>query len=82
MLNTLISYGVRCAPIFALTAALVGCGGGSDNVGGGINPPVSPPVTERAGRLESAALLSTVPVTDISAALAAIESLAHDVVPR
>ena len=43
VLNTLISYGVRCAPIFALTAALVGCGGGSDNIGGGINPPVAPP---------------------------------------
>ena len=81
MLNTLISYGVRCAPTFALTAALVGCGG-SDNIGGGPTPPVSPPVTERAGRLESAALLSTVPVTDISAALAAKESLAQDVVPR
>ena len=82
MLNTLISYGVRCAPTFALTAALVGCGGGSDNIGGGTNPPVSPPVTERAGRLESAALLSTVPVTEISAALAAKESLAQNVVPR
>lgn len=81
-MSTPISSAVRNLWALALVATLAGCGGGgndSANVGG---TPVTPPTPERAGRLESAALLSSTPVAEIAAALAAKESLAQDVVPR
>ena len=83
MLNLLMWSGMRCVGAVVLVTSLVACGGGGEDPGHGNPPPPSPPPTiEHAGRLESAALLGSVPVADIAAALAAKESLAQDVVPR
>lgn len=96
MLNILISSGIRRAWTLALVAALAACGGGggggSDSGDGtaadgqppatDAPPPVAPPALERAGRLESSALLGTIAVADIAAALVTEEPLAQDMVPR
>ena len=83
VLNLLMWSGMRCVGAVVLVTSLVACGGGGEDPGHGNPPPPSPPPTiEHAGRLESAALLGSVPVADIAAALAAKESLAQDVVPR
>jgi len=63
-------------------AMLAACGGGGDDRAEAPSPPVSPISPERAGRLESATPLGTVPAADIAEALAAKESLAEGVVPR
>ena len=64
-----------------LATLLTACGGGGDD-----HPeppaPVPPVAPERAGRLESATPLGTVPAADIAQALTDKESLAHNVVPR
>ncbi|MFY3383706.1 lipase family protein [Paracidovorax sp. MALMAid1276] len=60
-------------------AALAACGGGGDSPA----PPAEPvPAPLRSGQLESSALLRSIPVADISAAVAGKESLAEGVVPR
>ena len=85
VLNSLISIGIRRAWALALVASLAACGGGSDSGNDAaieVQPPEPPPTAERSGRLESAALLGTIPAADIAAALATKESLAQDVVPR
>lgn len=70
-----------CAPVL-IAASLVGCGGGGDGRVEPPSPPQPPQGIERAGRLESATPLGTVPIADIAAALAAKESLAEGLVPR
>lgn len=67
-----------------LAAALAACGGGDDHADEHAPPSAPPPpvVVERAGQLESAVSLGTVPMADIMAAVAGKESLAEDVVPR
>ena len=73
-----------------LTASLAACGGGGSDTTAPTPPPtqetpsdpVQPPSTARTGRLESAALLSSIPAADITAALADKASLAQGVVPR
>ena len=80
VLTTLISSATRRAVALTLVASLAACGGGGSD--SNPPPPLPPPTPERAGRLESAALIGTISATDITAALATEESLAEDVVPR
>lgn len=65
----------------SLAVLLTACGGGDSN-GGNLPPPPPPVVPERAGQLESSALLGTIPASEIAAAIADKESLAQDLVPR
>jgi len=69
------------APVL-VAALLAACGGGGEDRTETPAPPVPPISPERAGRLESAEPLGSVPAADIAAALAAKESLAQGVVPR
>ena len=78
----------------ALVVSLAACGGGGgdrndvvDGGGGapgagGVTPPAPLPGMERAGRLESSALLGTIAPTEITAALGDEKSLTEAVVPR
>lgn len=77
---TIASVRRWCAPVLFATT-LVACGGGGDDP---IDPPAPPPpiAPERAGRLESATPLGTIPVAEIAEALSSKESLAQGVVPR
>lgn len=81
-MRTSISSRFRRACALALVATLAACGGGGNDSADGGGVPVPPPSPERSGRLESATLLGNTPVSEITAALAAKESLAQDVVPR
>ncbi len=84
-MTPLIPSGIRRACALALVAALAACGGGGSGTDSVVsNPPTVPvpvPTPERSGRLESSALLGTIAVSDITAALADNESLAQGVVP-
>ena len=83
MLTTLIVSRIRRACALALVASLVACGGGKDDEPATVvQPPDQPADPEAVGQLRSAALLGTIAVADIAAALTAKEPLAQDVVPR
>ena len=70
------------APFLVAATLLTACGGGGEDRTETPALPVPPISPERAGRLESAEPLGSVPAADIAAALAAKESLAQGVVPR
>ncbi len=77
----MISSVTRRTWALAFVATLAACGGGSDSAAN--RPPPEPtPAPERSGQLESASLLGAIPAADITAVLAAEESLAEGVVPR
>ncbi|MDP3230920.1 MAG: prolyl oligopeptidase family serine peptidase [Acidovorax sp.] len=77
----MISSVTRRTWALAFVATLAACGGGSDSAANG-PPPEPTPAPERSGQLASASLLGAIPAADITAALAAEESLAEGVVPR
>ena len=75
----------RRAFALALIATLAACGGGGTDDStddGNPQPPPPPPPSVRAGQLQSAALLGSIPAADIAAALSDRESLVEGVVPR
>lgn len=76
----MVTAGIRHWLALVLAASLSACGGGEDPAPP--NPPAPPGAAERAGRLHAAVPLGSVPLADITAALAAKESLAQDVLPR
>ena len=75
----------RRAFALALIATLAACGGGGTDDStddGNPQPPPPRPPSVRAGQLQSAALLGSIPAADIAAALSDRESLVEGVVPR